>query len=98
MAKRKLFEPWAAPEPTLAEVVAVKALFSGTAMEHQQKMAIAYIVNKACGTYEDQFCPGEDGRRNTDYALGKRRVGLHLVSLLNAPLKNFKDADAVDAP
>lgn len=96
MAKRepKLFEPWAPPVPTHSEVAAVKACFEGRATEQQQRDAMAYIVNKACATYEDQFCPGDEGRRNTDYALGKRRVGLHLVSLLHTPLKNFRDKDA----
>jgi hypothetical protein len=87
----KLFEPWVAPKPSLFEAASVKAVAEGTATAEQQRECMAYIIKRVCGTYEEQFCPGEEGRRNTDYALGKRRVGLHLVSLLSVDLKNFKD-------
>jgi hypothetical protein len=75
-------------------VAALKALQRGNATEPQQQHALKFIVERVCGTYEEQFCPGEEGRRATDYALGKRRVGLYLISLLAAPIKNFRDPDA----
>jgi hypothetical protein len=88
------FEPWAPPPTDLVDVAALKALQRGDATEQQQRHALKFIVERVCGTYEEQFCPDEDGRRATDYALGKRRVGLFLVSLLAAPIKNFRDPDA----
>jgi hypothetical protein len=88
------FEPWAPPDIHLRDVAAMKALQRGDASAEQQRHALKFIVERVCGTYEEQFCPGEDGRRATDYALGKRRVGLQLVSLLAADIKKFRDPDA----
>lgn len=88
------FEPWAPPAAELADVAAIKALSRGTATQDQQQRALQFIVHQVCGTYDEQFCPGEDGRRATDYALGKRRVGLYLVSLLHADIRKFRDPDA----
>jgi hypothetical protein len=91
----KLFEPWATPDGlTVVEVAAIKALFAGMATEHQQKVGMAFIVNNICGYGEEQFCPGEDGRRATDYALGKRRVATALQSILHADISKFKDPDS----
>lgn len=70
---------------------AIKALGTGTALPHQQQMALHFILVEVCGIDDEPFCPGEDGRRSTDYALGKRRVGLYLRSLLNADMKRFLD-------
>lgn len=91
---KKLFEPWAPPELHLKDVAAIKALAKGEASAEQQQHALKFIVERACGAYEEQFCPGEDGRRATDYALGKRRVGLLLVSILNADITKFRDPAA----
>lgn len=93
MAKPRLFEPWAPPAPdkvAAADVASVKALFAGTATEAQQQRAMHFILVTVCGVDEDPFCPTEDGRRHTDYALGKRRVGLYLRSLLHADIQKFK--------
>jgi hypothetical protein len=90
--KQPLFEPWAPPlDVTEFEVASLKALAAGTASEHQQKGALAFIITRLCESYEEQFCPGEDGRRATDYALGKRRVGTMITSYLNADIRKFKD-------
>jgi hypothetical protein len=96
MAKRelKLFEPWAPPELTLPEVAAIKAVAQGNASPDQQKRAMRTIIEKLADTYQETFCPGEDGERNSAYAQGKRRVGLMLVTYINAPLKNFKDPNS----
>jgi hypothetical protein len=89
------FEPWAPPpDISLQDVAALKALQRGNASEQQQRHALQFIVNRACGTYEMTFCPGEDGRRASDFAEGKRRVGLLLVGLLAADIKRFRDPDA----
>lgn len=86
-----LFEPWRPPLSTnVMHVAAIKALNAGTATAEQQRRALDFIIHNVCGTYEEQFCPGEEGRRATDYALGKRRVGLYLVSLINGDIQNFK--------
>lgn len=68
---------------------AIKALANGTALPHQQQLALHFILVDVCGIDDEPFCPGEDGRRSTDYALGKRRVGLYLRSLIAADMKRF---------
>lgn len=95
--ERVLFEPWRPPQDCngnpltdVTHVAAIKALQSGSATADQQQRALDFIIRIVCGTYEEPFCPGEDGRRSTDYALGKRRVGTYLVSLLNSDIKQFK--------
>lgn len=92
--KPKLFEPWAPPVVDLRDVAAIKALQRGDASAEQQRHALKFIVEKLCATYELSFCPSEDGRRATDFAEGKRRVGLLLVGLLAADIRKFRDPDA----
>lgn len=87
---KKLFEPWAPPQATLPDVVALKALEVGNATPEQQKHALRFIVEKIAGTYLEQYCPGESGNRDTAYALGMRRVGTCIISFLNADIRAFK--------
>jgi hypothetical protein len=89
--KSKLFEPWAPPQAELPEVVAIKALSQGVATADQQQLALHFILVKVCAVDDEPFCPGEDGRRSTDYALGKRRVGTYIRSLLAADIRKFKE-------
>lgn len=90
MAKaRALFEPWAPPTAELPDVVAIKALALGTATEDQQKRALHFILVHVCGIDDEPYCPASD--RDTAYALGKRRVGTYLRSLLAADIRRFKD-------
>ena|SRR3990172_3064719 len=91
MATAKLFQPWTPPKPTLPDVVALKALAVGSATADQQIRALKFIVEQVAGTYEEIYCPGAGGDRDTAYALGKRRVGTYIVSLLAADIKKFKD-------
>jgi hypothetical protein len=49
----------------------------------QQKRALDWLVKKACRTYDLSYRPGEDGRRDTDFAEGQRSIGLQVVKLLN---------------
>jgi hypothetical protein len=88
---KKLFEPWAPPPSvTVAEVAALKAVAACNASPEQQKRAMDFIIERVAGTYEEVYCPGETGNRDTAYALGKRRVGTYIVSLLNADIRRFK--------
>jgi len=70
-------------EPTYDEVVvgAMRALLSHTANEGQQKTAVEYIINELCQYYDVSFVPGEGGRRDTDFAEGKRYVAAHIITL-----------------
>lgn len=89
--KPRLFEPWAPPpDTTLPEIAAIKAVFAGTATPEQQRAAMHFILVRVCRVDDEPFCPGEDGRRSTDYALGMRRVATYLRSLHFADLRNFQ--------
>lgn len=92
--KVRLFEPWSPPELELPEVAALQAVAKGTASPDQQQRAMRVIVEKIGCAYEETFCPGVDGARNSDFFQGRRRAGTMLRSFINAPLKNFKDPDA----
>lgn len=73
-------QTWQPSDYEVADVGAVQALMRGDADEAQQKRALAYIINTLCGTYDVSYHPGGlDAQRNTDFAEGKRWVGLQLV-------------------
>lgn len=97
MAKQQpvLFEPWRPPATTnVQHVAAIKALAAGKATEEQQRIALHFLLVDVCGVDDEPFCPGEDGRRSTDFALGKRRVGTFIRSLIHVDIKKFKDPNA----
>lgn len=65
-----------------ADVYALKALAAGVASESQQRRALEWII-KACGVADTTHFP--DSQRDTDFANGKRFVGLEIVSKVNFP-------------
>lgn len=75
--------PWKPPEIEAADAAAFQALAKGMASSEQQKRALDWLVKKACRTYDLSYRPGEEGRRDTDFAEGQRSVGLQVVKLLN---------------
>lgn len=79
MANSKPYHP---PKYQDADILAIQALEQGIANEGQQKRALAWIVNEVSGYYDMSFYPGEEGRRDTDFAEGKRFVGSHIVKML----------------
>lgn len=87
--KAELFQPWAPPRAELPDVVAIKALSQGVATDEQQKRALHFILVHVCQVDDESYCPASD--RDTAYALGKRRVGTYLRSLLNADIRKFKE-------
>lgn len=64
----------------LADVTAVQALERGEASPEQQKRALAWIINKACWTYESTYSPvnAHDG----SFAQGRRFSGLQIIKML----------------
>jgi hypothetical protein len=62
---------------------AIRALATGSASAEQQRQALDWIINAVCRTYDEPFRPGDDGRRETDYALGMAHVGRQLVKHAN---------------
>lgn len=71
--------PWQVPPTEPADVFALQALAKGIANQSQQQRAWDYITRVLCETDRMTFWPGgEDGKRATDFAEGKRWVGVQL--------------------
>lgn len=66
------------------DIAAVHALAAGQANEGQQRAAWRIIVEELCDTDKMSFWPGEDGRRASDFAEGKRWVGTTLRAMSRA--------------
>lgn len=74
-------EPWQPAEYELADVMAVKAIASGTATDEQQKRMLKWLVETVCCTYDLSYRPISE--RDTVFAEGKRFVGLQIVKALH---------------
>jgi hypothetical protein len=71
--------PWQTPRIEDADIFALQAIAKGTASSAQQQRVYDYVVRTLCETDRMTFWPGgEDGKRATDFAEGKRWVGLQL--------------------
>lgn len=80
-------QPWEAADYDEDVVYAVRALFKGEAMPHQQIMVrdwLMYVSAAGEGFDDLSFRPGADGARATDFAEGKRFVGLQFRKMLRA--------------
>lgn len=64
-------------------VYAAKAVNAGVADKGQQAMFIGWVVNEVCKTYEMSYRPKDEGRRDSDFAEGKRYCGNELVRAIN---------------
>jgi hypothetical protein len=82
--------PWKPVEYELADASAIQALVQGAADETQQRRALAFIIEQVCGTYDMSYHAGEDGRRDTDFAEGRRFVGNTLVKMTKLNLSNLR--------
>lgn len=65
------------------QIRALKSLRNGTASEHEQAVALDYILNILCNRFGNQFYPTE---RESCFAQGRKFVGDHIVGAINAPL------------
>lgn len=73
-------QPWH-PAPYDEDIVnALQAVANGVAVAGQQTLALKWIVETACGTYDETYFA--DSERNTAYAQGKRHVGLQIVKMV----------------
>lgn len=78
--------PWEAADYDEKVVYAVRALSLGEALPHQQQLVwewLGYITGAGDGHQDLSFRPGPDGQRATDFAEGKRWVGLHIRKMLH---------------
>jgi hypothetical protein len=82
-------DPWLPPDYDDVVVLSVRALANGTANEHQQKVAWRWMMYLTAATEEFadlSYRPGELGRRDTDFAEGKKFIGLMIRKMLNPAL------------
>lgn len=87
-------DPWMAPDRDDAVIWATLAFAKGQASESQQRLLWDWIMYStgASDEWADlSFRPGEEGRRATDFAEGKRFVGIQLRSNLH-PIRRPKEA------
>lgn len=68
------------PKYEVADIQAFQALQRGDCPPHLQKRALDWLIQKAAGTYDLSFSPGDD--RLTSFAEGRRFVGLQVVKML----------------
>lgn len=89
MTAKKFVEPPAnAPAPwDLPDAAAIQALTFGTASPDQQRRALEWIVNSACGTYDSEYRSND---REHAYASGRRFVGLQIVKMTKLNLGKLK--------
>jgi hypothetical protein len=80
-------QPWHPAAYEDQDIYAVQAWAAGKASEGQQKRAFEWVMFNLCGIREMSFDP--DSSRVTDFAEGKRWVGLQIGKLLKlVPVKN----------
>lgn len=83
--------PTDAPAPfDIADASAVQALLAGEAEPEQQKRALRWIIEAASATYLPGFRSGEDGRRSTDFMLGRIFVGQQIIGLLKVSIAKLR--------
>lgn len=91
MGEQKILMPWRLPGTPNEAVFALQALAKGIANAGQQQIALAYIKDQLCATDRMSFYPGaDDGRRASDFAEGKRWIGLQIERLLKLR-PNFRE-------
>lgn len=86
-------DPWLPPDRDDAVIWASLAFAKGQATESQQRLLwdwFMYTTGASDDFADLSFRPGEEGRRATDFAEGKRFVGLQLKSNLH-PIRRPKD-------
>lgn len=79
-------DPTKPPDYDSHDIMALKALEAGNANEGQQQRALRWIIHGAADTYGLSFRNGgEEGRRATDFAEGRKFVGQQIVKMVNMP-------------
>lgn len=85
--------PWLPTQWDPADALSMQRLAAGTANQVEQKRAMKWILT-ACGLNDMPYRPGgEDGRRETDFALGKLSVGQQILKLARVNLALIKGGE-----
>lgn len=69
-------------------VIAVQAVSRGEATEHQQMLALKFIIEDVCKTYDEPYRPDSD--RDTAFALGKRHTGMEIIKFIKLKMGKLK--------
>ena len=85
--------PHVPPPYEIADVASIQALQRGDATQHQQQLALKWLIERAAGTYEFNFYPTD---RDTAFALGREFVGQQIVKLLHLDLALLRRNQSVD--
>lgn len=75
-------DPWLPAPYDKSDVAAFRAFAEGRAEPYQQALVLDWIL-KACGTHENPFRPGQDGARDSDFAMGKQSIGQQMLKLMH---------------
>jgi hypothetical protein len=78
--------PWRPVECSPEDIGALQAMYRGAAEPYQQKRVLDFIIELS-RNHGAQYFPGENGRRDTDFALGRAFVADQLVTLLKVKLQ-----------
>lgn len=81
--------PWKPAAWELADAGAIQALARGDATKDQQGRALKWVIESASAAYDMSYRPG-DSSRDTDFAEGRRSVGLQIVKLLKMNLSELR--------
>lgn len=73
--------------PTFSDATAVQALAAGKANEGQQKHALKWILEVACGLPVWAY---RESVRETDIALGRQFVGQQIVGLMRVNVSKLR--------
>lgn len=89
MTGKKFVEPPASAPAhwELPDISAMQALERGDATPDQQRRALAWMINNACGTYDADYRVNE---RDHAFVSGRRFVGLQIVKLLKLSIGKLK--------
>lgn len=71
-------------------VSALKALGTGQARHDQQIIAMNFIIETLCGTYDLPWRPNElGGERESSFASGKQFVGFQIRRVISQPFETL---------
>ena len=79
---------WAPVAYEVADIGAVQGLLAGTASPEQQRRALRWVIEVACGTYDFHYQPGSE--RDTAFGLGRAFVGQQIVKLTKLNLSSIR--------
>lgn len=75
---------------TSSQAAAMQALNTGTANDGQQRLALKWIIEEACGMREWGF---KETERDTNVMLGRHFVGQRISAAVNANIAKLKQIE-----